>query len=154
MVAPSWRSVTLPVATMFCWSPETRSASRNLALSRSGFAGARCSWRSTFSRTSSGNWALATPGPRTQSSARESGRMRLGVKAASGRMLEFVEGYTQNTLLPRSMDDRIRALDAWLRATLPGVPLRLEPASADASFRRYFRVFLEDGTTRIAMDAP
>jgi aminoglycoside/choline kinase family phosphotransferase len=52
------------------------------------------------------------------------------------------------------MDDRIRALDAWLRDALPGVSFRLEPASADASFRRYFRAFLDDGTTRIAMDAP
>ena len=51
------------------------------------------------------------------------------------------------------MDDRLSALEAWLRATLPGEPLRLEPASADASFRRYFRVFLE-GRTLIAMDAP
>lgn len=31
---------------------------------------------------------------------------------------------------------------------------RLEPASADASFRRYFRVTLPDGSTRIVMDAP
>ena len=30
----------------------------------------------------------------------------------------------------------------------------LEPASADASFRRYFRVSLPDGSTRIVMDAP
>ena len=51
------------------------------------------------------------------------------------------------------MDHRLSALEAWLRATLPGAPLRLEPASADASFRRYFRVFLE-GRTLIAMDAP
>src|SRR5689334_14324668 len=52
------------------------------------------------------------------------------------------------------MDDRFRALDAWLRARLPGASFRVEPASADASFRRYFRVFLEDGRTLIAMDAP
>ena len=32
--------------------------------------------------------------------------------------------------------------------------LRIEPASADASFRRYFRVTLENGDTRIVMDAP
>src|SRR5258708_10815395 len=51
------------------------------------------------------------------------------------------------------MDDRFRALDAWLRATLAGAPFRVERASADASFRRYFRVFL-DGRTLIAMDAP
>ena len=30
----------------------------------------------------------------------------------------------------------------------------LEPASADASFRRYFRISLPDGSTRIVMDAP
>ena len=55
------------------------------------------------------------------------------------------------------MDDRIRALDAWLRAVLRGASFRLEPASADASFRRYFRVFLatdRDPSTLIAMDAP
>jgi N-acetylmuramate 1-kinase len=34
------------------------------------------------------------------------------------------------------------------------VPLSLRPASADASFRRYFRVTAEDGSTRIVMDAP
>jgi Predicted phosphotransferase related to Ser/Thr protein kinases len=52
------------------------------------------------------------------------------------------------------MDDRLNALDAWLRATLAGVDFRIEPASADASFRRYFRVFAADGRTLIAMDAP
>jgi aminoglycoside/choline kinase family phosphotransferase len=64
------------------------------------------------------------------------------------------EGYTQNlpSLLP--MDDRLRALDAWLRAALPGDACRLEPASADASFRRYFRVFRPDLPSVIAMDAP
>jgi len=51
------------------------------------------------------------------------------------------------------MDDRIRALDAWLAAALAGAQFRLETASADASFRRYFRVFLADRTL-IAMDAP
>ncbi|HXZ48379.1 MAG TPA: phosphotransferase [Usitatibacter sp.] len=51
------------------------------------------------------------------------------------------------------MDDRFRALDAWLRTALPGAEFRLEPASADASFRRYFRVF-SGGGTLIAMDAP
>jgi aminoglycoside/choline kinase family phosphotransferase len=51
------------------------------------------------------------------------------------------------------MDDRFRALDAWLRTVLAGASFRMEPASADASFRRYFRVF-HDGRTSIAMDAP
>src|SRR5574338_1403132 len=51
------------------------------------------------------------------------------------------------------MDDRFRALEAWLRTALGGEGFRVEPASADASFRRYFRVFLPGGTA-IAMDAP
>src|SRR5258708_11835370 len=54
---------------------------------------------------------------------------------------------------PHSMDDRFRALNAWLAVTLGGAPFRIERASTDASFRRYFRVFLEAGTL-IAMDAP
>ena len=49
-------------------------------------------------------------------------------------------------------------LRAWLDRLFPRrsdeAPLRLEPASADASFRRYFRVWLADGETRIVMDAP
>ncbi len=36
----------------------------------------------------------------------------------------------------------------------PGCSLAVEAASADASFRRYFRLALPDGTTRIVMDAP
>lgn len=51
------------------------------------------------------------------------------------------------------MTDRLDALDAWLGRALQGAPFRREPASADASFRRYFRVFAEDRTW-IAMDAP
>jgi aminoglycoside/choline kinase family phosphotransferase len=36
----------------------------------------------------------------------------------------------------------------------PDQDFSLEPASADASFRRYFRATLADGSTRIVMDAP
>ncbi|MBL8398201.1 MAG: phosphotransferase, partial [Candidatus Accumulibacter sp.] len=39
-------------------------------------------------------------------------------------------------------------------AEFPGESLAIVPASADASFRRYFRVTLPDRTTRIVMDAP
>ena len=52
------------------------------------------------------------------------------------------------------MDERLSALEAWLREVLRGDPFRLERASTDASFRRYFRVFRGDGTTLVAMDAP
>jgi len=54
----------------------------------------------------------------------------------------------------RKVHDRLSALEAWLRESLPGATFHLEPASADASFRRYFRVFLDEGRTLIAMDAP
>jgi aminoglycoside/choline kinase family phosphotransferase len=49
--------------------------------------------------------------------------------------------------------DRLEALDAWLRGALGGRAFTREPASADASFRRYFRVFSGDRTW-VAMDAP
>lgn len=49
--------------------------------------------------------------------------------------------------------DRLERLNAWLAEVLPERRLRLEPASSDASFRRYFRV-RSDGDTWIVMDAP
>ena len=52
-------------------------------------------------------------------------------------------------------DARVALIRDWLAGEL-GWPreLRLEPASADASFRRYFRVWRPEGGTRIVMDAP
>lgn len=52
------------------------------------------------------------------------------------------------------MPQRLAALEAWLRDSLGLSAFTLSPASADASFRRYFRVHLPDGPSRIAMDAP
>ena len=46
-----------------------------------------------------------------------------------------------------------RILD-WLAAAGHGDGLTMAPASADASFRRYFRVTLANGNTAIVMDAP
>jgi N-acetylmuramate 1-kinase len=48
---------------------------------------------------------------------------------------------------------RLDRLTAWIHGLFPGRQVRLAPASADASFRRYFRVWLDDKTF-IAMDAP
>lgn len=45
-------------------------------------------------------------------------------------------------------------LDRHFSPQYPNQQLSLAPASADASFRRYFRVTLPDGSTRIVMDAP
>ena len=52
-------------------------------------------------------------------------------------------------------DARIELIRDWLASEL-GWPrdCRLEPASADASFRRYFRVWRPQGGTRVVMDAP
>jgi aminoglycoside/choline kinase family phosphotransferase len=53
-----------------------------------------------------------------------------------------------------STDLRIAALEDWLRNTVRWPLERLASASADASFRRYFRVWSAAGATRIVMDAP
>ena len=45
-------------------------------------------------------------------------------------------------------------IDAQFAPKFPGQTVALAPASADASFRRYFRATLPDGGTRIVMDAP
>ena len=50
--------------------------------------------------------------------------------------------------------DRFEQLRAWIQARRPGLGFDLTPASADASFRRYFRARFGDGETLIAMDAP
>jgi aminoglycoside/choline kinase family phosphotransferase len=50
-------------------------------------------------------------------------------------------------------DPRLALVREWLTRDLRLNPERLEPASSDASFRRYFRVFLSDRTA-VVMDAP
>ncbi|MDB6089792.1 MAG: Aminoglycoside phosphotransferase [Gammaproteobacteria bacterium] len=50
-------------------------------------------------------------------------------------------------------DARLALLKDWLSRDLGLHPARVEPASADASFRRYFRAF-HNGSTFIVMDAP
>ncbi len=49
--------------------------------------------------------------------------------------------------------DRYASLQDWIARQFPGKAFTLSPASADASFRRYFRVTFPDSTL-IAMDAP
>jgi len=50
-------------------------------------------------------------------------------------------------------DSRLALLTRWLREDLGFDPARIEPASADASFRRYFRV-TRAAESFIVMDAP
>ncbi|MDR2195167.1 MAG: phosphotransferase [Gallionellaceae bacterium] len=49
---------------------------------------------------------------------------------------------------------RQQQIAEWLSTLFPAAAFELTPASADASFRRYFRAEFADGSTRIVMDAP
>lgn len=51
------------------------------------------------------------------------------------------------------MDERLKTLESWLQSRLKIASVTLAPASSDASFRRYFRVW-HKGVTFVAMDAP
>src|ERR1700719_117296 len=55
--------------------------------------------------------------------------------------------------LPDASDSRLAALTRWVVDDLGFAGSRIEPASADASFRRYFRVS-RGADTYIVMDAP
>ncbi len=60
---------------------------------------------------------------------------------------------TKDAATGPARDLRRKLLESWLQSVL-GEPLALSAVSEDASFRRYFRATLRDGSTRIAMDAP
>jgi aminoglycoside/choline kinase family phosphotransferase len=49
---------------------------------------------------------------------------------------------------------RQQQLVEWLHSLFPEVSFTIAPASADASFRRYFRATFAGGRTHIVMDAP
>ncbi|MEI7841796.1 MAG: phosphotransferase [Gallionellaceae bacterium] len=49
---------------------------------------------------------------------------------------------------------RQNQITSWLTSLYPEQKFTLAPASADASFRRYFRATFDDGTTKVVMDAP
>jgi aminoglycoside/choline kinase family phosphotransferase len=49
---------------------------------------------------------------------------------------------------------RQQQLTAWVSSLFPNTTFSITPASADASFRRYFRATFADGSTKIIMDAP
>ncbi|HEX7417675.1 MAG TPA: phosphotransferase, partial [Steroidobacteraceae bacterium] len=55
--------------------------------------------------------------------------------------------------MPQQQDARLALIHEWLTRDLARRVTRIEVASADASFRRYFRVFAEEATL-IVMDAP
>jgi aminoglycoside/choline kinase family phosphotransferase len=49
---------------------------------------------------------------------------------------------------------RIESLTAWVQSQLPEHTFTIEHAASDADFRSYWRATLDDGSTRIVMDAP
>ncbi len=49
---------------------------------------------------------------------------------------------------------RQKQLIDWLSSLYPNETPTIAPASADASFRRYFRATFTDGSTKVVMDAP
>lgn len=49
---------------------------------------------------------------------------------------------------------RQKQLTDWLSSLYPDARFTIAPASADASFRRYFRATFADGATKVVMDAP
>ncbi len=53
-----------------------------------------------------------------------------------------------------TVDTRLAELTEWVKSSLRISACDIRPASADASFRRYFRVTYDGGKTLIAMDAP
>ena len=55
--------------------------------------------------------------------------------------------------MPAPSDPRLEQLQEWLAGRLAETAFSMKPASADASFRRYFRVTAK-GRSWIAMDAP
>lgn len=57
------------------------------------------------------------------------------------------------TSVPETVDLRREALVAWVGEWLGSLDFGMAPASADASFRRYFRITLE-AQSWVAMDAP
>jgi aminoglycoside/choline kinase family phosphotransferase len=52
------------------------------------------------------------------------------------------------------LDARFELLSRWVTQDLALGVTHIDVASADASFRRYFRAWLPDGSTRVVMDAP
>jgi N-acetylmuramate 1-kinase len=58
-------------------------------------------------------------------------------------MIEFA-GFFERRIIAL---ERLERLTAWIRTVLPAPLIDLQPASADASFRRYFRAYCETGIT-------
>src|SRR5688572_30664784 len=74
-------------------------------------------------------------------------------RAAGSAVLKSHNSSLKAISLPATSDTRLEQLQEWLAARFATAPFSLKPASADASFRRYFRLSA-DGQSWIVMDAP
>jgi aminoglycoside/choline kinase family phosphotransferase len=79
---------------------------------------------------------------------------RLPCEDGRGRVNDKIRRILTSPSAPKTHMERYSAIEAWLGRLHPGTAFSLAPASSDASFRRYFRVTFDKGTTRIVMDAP
>jgi len=69
------------------------------------------------------------------------------------RSAKIAQFLVESNQLPALPDIRLEQLQQWLGTRFPAGSFALAPASADASFRRYFRVSVA-GASWIVMDAP
>ena len=78
-------------------------------------------------------------------------------RGATSRVADPAQTLAMGTSTNHNMDRRVQ-LERWLQGFYPAQSFILSPASADASFRRYFRLDFVEGfegpRSLIAMDAP
>jgi aminoglycoside/choline kinase family phosphotransferase len=77
------------------------------------------------------------------------------IKLSEVRIIARLSQFSHPPLQPTAPSQRNDQLQEWVRRQFAGEQFTLAPASADASFRRYFRVSLNSpARTFIVMDAP
>jgi hypothetical protein len=87
--------------------------------------------------------------------AANNGVLRQQADGPPGMVLNHPLNSRAATTVPTSVtQDRADARLAWTRNALTDAGATLEPASADASFRSYWRVTRSEGTSLVLMDAP
>jgi aminoglycoside/choline kinase family phosphotransferase len=69
-----------------------------------------------------------------------------------GRIYQGFPGQSEQQ--ERVLSQRLEELQQWLKNELALGDFEIATASSDASFRRYFRITLDDGQSYIVMDAP
>src|SRR5699024_627352 len=70
------------------------------------------------------------------------------------RSLRIILTYNYYHQMNEQHDIRFQQMQQWLSHFVPENDYQLTPASSDASFRRYFRLSKQDGSSYIIMDAP